>query len=100
MPSSTPHVWQISHRCPHCGKLNDSASNIDGTDQHPPSVGSLSFCLCGEWGVWETSERLRKPTDDELIEIGLDPACRAIRAAWVRMRIEESIHEKADQEAS
>jgi predicted RNA-binding Zn-ribbon protein involved in translation (DUF1610 family) len=68
-------------RCPHCGERADAATSIG--HEIPPSPGDRTLCLpCGEWMIFD-AEAMRKPTDDELIEIGLDKTARLMREAWV-----------------
>jgi hypothetical protein len=44
---------------------------------------------CGEWAVYDAALPAalaqRKPTEAEFIEIGEDPDCQKLRAAWVQM---------------
>lgn len=69
--------------CPYCKAKIDSASPARN-DESTPDPGDCTMCLyCGEWLVFEDGLTLRIPTDDELVEIGLDPDCRRTRAAWV-----------------
>lgn len=49
-----------------------------------PEPGDASLCFyCGEFNVFDEHLILRKPTDDELIEIGMDERAQLVRQAWV-----------------
>ena len=73
-------------KCPHCGASNDATTGLNGPGGATrPHAGDFSLCIyCGEWAVFG-AERMRAPTDDEQIEIGLNKRCRAAREAWVKM---------------
>ena len=67
--------------CPYCGHPLDAASSRD--PQARPSPGDETLCIeCGEWLVFGDELRLRKPSDDELVKIGLDPDAQLVRRAW------------------
>lgn len=69
--------------CAWCGHVNSHATAVNGEDK--PEPGNLSLCIeCGEWSVF-TETALRKPTDDEFVEIAADPDARRARAAWAQM---------------
>jgi hypothetical protein len=75
--------------CPHCGKTIDSASTPDRGSDYKPEPGDASLCFgCGEWCMFQDDLTLRKPSEEELIEIGLDPDCRRVRQAWVLLQYE------------
>lgn len=70
--------------CPHCAVTLDAASAMGSNKQ--PKPGAATLCVaCGEWSVFGKGLRLRKPTDDELFEIGMQPEARLAREAWVRV---------------
>jgi hypothetical protein len=61
----------------------DSVVPSDPSIDTTPKPGDVTLCLfCGEWCVFDVHLMLRKPTDDELVEIGLDPDFRVARQAW------------------
>jgi len=73
----------LRNHCPHCDHATDRVTAVDAG--RGPEGGDLSICVaCGEWAVFADDLMLRKPTDDEFIEIGQDATCRRARAAWVR----------------
>jgi len=83
-------IHKIISRCPWCGAKNDRASNAVPGEVVTPSDGDVSMCFyCGEWAVYDAALPAalaqRKPTDAEFIEIGEDPDCQKLRAAWVQM---------------
>jgi hypothetical protein len=74
-------------RCPHCGYPLNSATSTPSSDWDVPEPGDLSLCIsCDEWLVFDTGTTLRKPTEDELVEIGLDAECRHMRAIWLKFK--------------
>lgn len=75
---------EIHVRCPHCGKLNDLASGLNGARR--PDAGSVSLCMtCGEWAVFENDFiglRLRVPTEDEWASMQRDETVQKTISAW------------------
>lgn len=71
--------------CPHCGSQHTSTTGID--QDEPPNDGDVGFCLtCGQWGIFvvkggEMTKRVL--TDDELMEIHLDPVVRSMEKIWL-----------------
>ena len=64
----------------------------------------MTLCFgCGEYCIFNSDLTLRKPDDDEMIEIGLDPVARRARLVWVVMqemkkeRDEDSSDRRRDQ---
>jgi hypothetical protein len=76
------------HHCPHCSKLLNSATHAPGQpDIRPPEPDDITLCFgCGEFCLFTADMTLRKPTEDELIEIGLDPDARQARENWVQFQ--------------
>lgn len=84
-----PHRLKLEP-CPYCGGHLDAAASAEGDDVMP-RPGDPSICFhCGEWLIFGEDLKLRKPTDDEHIEIGLDPECRLVRQAWASMNRERT----------
>jgi hypothetical protein len=78
---SHPHV------CPWC---HEEMPNVSGMNtKERPTEGAVSLCIqCGEWAVFQGNGSLRKPTDDEFIEIGSNLECQMVRRAWVMVQEE------------
>jgi hypothetical protein len=83
--------------CPWCGYKTDAVSSLESTENgfdlgaRMPREGDITLCIgptCGEWNVFTSDLTLRKPTDAELLEIGNNDGCRAMRTAWWRMNQE------------
>lgn len=71
------------HRCPHCGKRLNAAGTTDGADARP-EPGDCTMCFgCGEWCVFADDLSLRKPSEDELVELLDDPDCQEARRKWL-----------------
>jgi hypothetical protein len=69
--------------CVFCGEAHDCVSNVELCERGPES-GDATICIeCGEWLVFDDHLALRRPTDDEYLEIGLDENMRRVRTAWV-----------------
>lgn len=71
--------------CPFCGKLCDRHEGVDDPTA-APADDDFSLCIgCGEWGVFQASAPggLRKPTDDEYVELVAAPEMARMRRAWV-----------------
>jgi hypothetical protein len=68
--------------CPYCGYHFNRASNIEEPEL-APKLGDIMLCLdCGEAGIFGDDQRLRKPTDEEHVEIAADPDYQKHRIAW------------------
>lgn len=68
--------------CPWCAKHINRASNLDD-EGLKPNPGDVMLCLdCGEAAIYAADLRLRKPTDDEHVEIADDPDYQKHRLAW------------------
>jgi hypothetical protein len=72
--------------CAFCQYAVEAASAVDG--QQAPAPGNITLCIqCGEWNIFTTKRgRLRKPTDNEQIEIGGNATARKVRTAWLMMK--------------
>lgn len=74
-----------SRRCPWCATVVDAVRPLQG--RGGPQVGDVMFCVsCGEWAIETERSLLRKPTDEEFADIGLDTGCRQLRWAWLTAR--------------
>lgn len=74
-------------KCWNCRRKHDLASSLfkDVT----PKNGDVSLCIrCGEWGIFDSNNPngLRRPTEDEFMEIGESTECRRVREAWVKIK--------------
>lgn len=79
-------LHHIKTTCPWCGKLNTVVAPADGEASHPPTDNDVSMCFgCGEVSVF-TNEKLRKPTEQETIEIFTDPEVKQARDVWLRTK--------------
>ena len=68
--------------CPTCEAKHDLVSGM--TDEDTPDPGSLSLCIrCGVWAIFDEDLSLRKPTNEEAIEISADPYVQQCHAAWL-----------------
>lgn len=68
--------------CPYCAKVLDA----DPHDRTAPGNGDITLCVgCGEWCIFTNNLTLRKPTDEEQLEIGHDPHCIIARRAWNKL---------------
>jgi hypothetical protein len=75
--------------CPWCQHQLTRTSPTSKEDSVPPQEGDVSFCSnCGEWAMFTEGFSLRKPTEEELLDIGQDKEIRTIRMAWVMTRAE------------
>lgn len=75
--------------CPHCGaKLNRTAGVAKaGKPQPKLQEGAVTMCFaCGEWSVFDANLDMRKPTEDELAEIALNPVAQKLREAMDTIR--------------
>jgi hypothetical protein len=67
--------------CPWCSKELDAATGVTG--EGSPDMGDATLCInCGEWCIFDSDLTLRKPTDDEFVELAADKDCRRVRKAW------------------
>lgn len=81
--------------CPYCAKPLDTTQAVhsDRGDIRPVG-GDISLCIeCGEWGIFDSNLTLRKPTDEEQLEIGHDQNCVRVRYIW--NKLQEVINEGA-----
>lgn len=90
-----------AHFCAWCGAQLDAATHTaDPKKAIRPKRGDCAICIeCGEWSKYERRGGrgalfLRKPTDDEMLEIGLNDDCRRARQAWVAV-IQPKLKERA-----
>jgi hypothetical protein len=62
-------------KCPHCGKINTTATNLT-SDTEQPYPGAASLCFsCAEWGVFDRDGKdlyIRAPTPTEIVQLTLD----------------------------
>jgi len=88
------------HTCPWCSKALDSAAPTDQGDWKP-APGDMTLCFgCGEYCIFNSDLTLRKPDDDEMIEIGLDPVARRARLVWVVKQEMEKAKAERDHDSS
>jgi hypothetical protein len=72
--------------CTTCGKIFDLATATSKTPHSIPKEGDYMLCIgCGEWNILTANRQMRKPTEDELIEVGSHPAARELRIAWTML---------------
>jgi hypothetical protein len=73
--------------CAHCGSLNDATAAMRENGKNMrPRPGNFSICVkCGELSVYDDNLDLRKPTDDEYIEVAHDPGITVARRSWMNM---------------
>lgn len=76
--------------CPFCHYRCDAATSVNVEGEDEPEDGDLSICIkCGEWIVFaDNVTGVRKPTDDEYLEIGSDRFYASVRAAWEQAKHE------------
>ena len=61
----------------------------------------MTLCFgCGEYCIFNSDLTLRKPDDDEMIEIGLDPVARRARLVWVVMQEMKKAEAERDHDSS
>jgi hypothetical protein len=78
-------TYWLDNTCPHCGYRTTKAS-LECGPVSSPTPGAVSLCLrCGEWSIFDQQLKLRKPTDDEFMEIAEDEDLRRLRMAWVAL---------------
>lgn len=87
MKASTIYRLGVEHKCPWCGHVMDSATDTTPDKRRRPRVDDQTICIeCGEWAIFtKPMPSLRKPTEDEFIEIGQSKECAHMRWAWVQM---------------
>jgi predicted RNA-binding Zn-ribbon protein involved in translation (DUF1610 family) len=72
----------LDHRCPHCGRANDTSSSREDA---VPKHGDVSICWgCGGVAIFEDGPfgmSSRLPTDEELANVMRDPQVQAILSA-------------------
>jgi hypothetical protein len=74
----------LNDSCPFCGKQIDCATNTDD-QKTEPTPGDFSLCMdCGEWLTFDDHLKVRKPTDEEYLEIAEDKDMRKIRDCWLQ----------------
>ena len=72
--------------CPHCGTVLNAATAAEESGGSP-SPGDVTLCVeCGEWCLFDDELKLKKPSDDILVEIGSDPVLRQMRMSWLKMK--------------
>ena len=74
--------FDLKARCPICGARHDGTANT--VDDLPPQDGNLALCIvCGGISIYELAlpEKLRFPTDAELVEIMNDPDIAELQRA-------------------
>jgi hypothetical protein len=77
------HSVELPGVCTTCGKIFDLATATSKTQHSVPKAGDYMLCIgCGEWNILTADCQMRRPTIDELIEVGSNPAARELRAAW------------------
>lgn len=80
---------RLDHKCPYCGRQNDRASGVTEAgkfDDGELNEGAIGLCFgCGEWMIWEAGA-MRKPTDEELVEVAGNEVARKVREAWCLVR--------------
>jgi hypothetical protein len=82
-----PHVMP-SNYCAWCAQKVFKASLVANRDDpdHTPKAGEFSLCVsCGRFNTYAADLSLRRPTTDEIHQIGTDPIARALRLAWFAM---------------
>jgi hypothetical protein len=83
--------------CAHCGVPQNAFTSTDN-EPRAPEPGDVTVCImCGEFNIVAAQPlegasftvpagklTLRKPTDDELVEMWENPEIRRVREAWVQ----------------
>ena len=75
-------------KCWRCNRKHTAATGAFDTEAVPKD-GDITLCIrCGEWSIFESSDPsgIRKPTDEEFIEIGQNKACSRLRYAWTKLK--------------
>lgn len=71
------------HQCAHCRTMLDAASNPFDTGM--PEPGDATLCIyCGEWNIFERHDRLRRPTNHEMVDILTNTNCLRMHDAWLQ----------------
>lgn len=86
---------ELKTTCPWCNRRNDLTSQVEKAGSDRPDAeahpGDLIMCVtCGKFALFDEDMELRRPTRAEVVEIGLDPKCRAMIAAWRQVQPEEN----------
>ena len=70
--------------CPWCAKRNDGVSDTLGTAN--PQAGDVTMCVsCGGWSIFEDHLTLRRPSEEEWIDIsGMDEVKR-VSQHWLQI---------------
>lgn len=85
-----PDETFMDNTCPHCGAKHDAVSKLKGSAVREPDPGSLSLCIkCGEFGMFDEAMKLRKLTDDEMVDAWSYPEVRQVYRAWRQMKDQE-----------
>jgi hypothetical protein len=82
---------ELAATCWHCGAEHDLVSNVTrkGFKAKTPNEGDITLCIkCGEWNAFGPGLVLRRPTDNEFVDIARDPGCMRLRWAWVQSSIQ------------
>jgi hypothetical protein len=82
---------ELASTCWSCGTKHDMVSAVGrkGFKAKTPKAGDITMCIkCGEWNTFEPDLVLRKPTDNEYVDIAMDPGCMRLRWAWVQASIQ------------
>jgi len=86
--------------CPFCGTHNEITEGALDVDEHgnfdmadpdmEPQRGDPTLCgTCGEWCIFDlVPGGARKPNGAEYFVLGLNPATKLMREAWVRYNAE------------
>jgi hypothetical protein len=78
-------TWQETSpftKCPHCGTSTPLATSTQ--DNGAPRPGDFTMCIaCGRWGTFTADLTLRKPTSEELGELGRNGYAVRAHLAWL-----------------
>jgi hypothetical protein len=76
----------VSVTCPWCGVWHPLASNTEFGDTTAPAAGHPVLCIkCGRWSIYAGKRgrlKLRKPTEEEMVDIESDDHCMDVKRAW------------------
>ena len=80
------------NRCLECGYIIDAATETpDNPTERPPRPGDIAVCIaCGCVHLFADDLTLRKPNDEEWLEIADDPSVVMSRAAVARYNRDRS----------
>lgn len=87
MPAIIPSRFDLETPMPEsryceCGKQLDACSG-----DNRPSPGDATLCIdCGSLNFFGDDLRLRKPTDEEMLEAAADPGIQRLRRAIITGR--------------